>query len=356
MSIHKYIFLVLIIISITSPIYSQTFNVSDTFPKRSNERISNEKTLFIDAYIINMITEKEGNTYIVKGNISDINDSTGIWGVQIFEKDTRNISITDSDGNFLIRTTQNSPTLSISTVGFRREDIVAPDANGNSSDDSNKPLNKFHGLLVSSFGSESIIQPNIMFTHSWEIKKRHGVELRFLGFQSSKDTDRTVNGLNLIKPEISKFNFNLSGQYIPLKKSDNLLLNAELNIFRQQLNQQNLTTASTQSNDITSMLTKLSVGFRPTDGLSFFLSGVHYNVFEGVQFYEDRFGDNTVKNFWNIDLSGKFYIDDGTLEGTFVQAMFNVNSKEYKRLLNTNDTGVFLIKIGFNTALLSNGN
>ncbi len=132
-----------------------------------------------------------------------------------------------------------------------------------------------------------------------------------------------------------------------------LKINAPLVIFKQQLNQNMASSNNIQSNNITSLLMKLTGGYFPAKGLHLYASGVYYNVFEGVQYYEQRFGSNTVKKFWNFELSGQFDFRDGPLNGTFVQALINFNSDEYKKLLNTNDLGVFLLKIGFNKDIIS---
>lgn len=268
----------------------------------------------------------------------------------INEKGTLNGTITNTDGKFTFQTSTNSPILSFSSVGFTSEQVTAPVANNGEKSEDNSSTS-LSGLLVANLGEESIIQPNIMFSQGWEIG-RHSVELRILGLQNNKDTVQLVNGLNLIKPEISKINFRISGNFKPFKKAERLSANTELNIFKQQLNQNKVSSNDIQSNDITSMLLKFTGGYFPAEGLNFYASGVYYNVFEGVQFYEQRFGANTVKKFWNFELSGQFVFRKGPLEGTFVQALFNINSDEYKQLLNTKDSGVFLIKVGFNKDLI----
>jgi hypothetical protein len=341
----KLLFIFLIAFTMSS-VYGQTFSTFDSFPEKSGS-----KTIKTDAYIINLKTEKTNEKIIVSGEILDKETKSNLSGVSVTEKGTMNGTITNNDGEFTFETSTNSPILSFSSTGFTSEQVIAPEANNGDKTKDNSSTS-LSGLLGANIGEGSIIQPNIMLSQGWKIG-RHGVELRILGLQNNRDTVKLVNGLNLIKPEISKINFRITGDFMPFNKVEKLSANAELNIFRQQLNQNNALSHDIQSNDITSMLLKLSGGYRPANGLHFYASGVYYNVFEGVQYYEERFGGNAVKKFWNFELSGQFVFKEGAFDGTFVQALFNFNSDEYKKLLDTKDSGLFLIKIGFNKALIN---
>ncbi len=336
--------LLLIFFTLTVSIqYGQTFNGDDAFSNKSKSgKIKTE------AHIVKIKvgkTDNKSSKSVISGVILDRQTSQPVPGVNVMEKGTNNTVVTDLNGEFTLQTNNKNAVLTINSIAAVPEDVEVPKSDVGS-------LTSLSGLLVANLGEESIIQPNIMLSQGWKLG-RHAIELRVLGLQKNKDTIQQVNGLNLIKPEISKLNFRITGDFVPLKKVENFTLNTELNIYKQQLNKITGTENEVVSNDITSMLCKLTAGYKPAKGLHFYGSGVYYNVFEGVEFYEDRFGANAIKKFWNFELSGQFVFNSGALEGTFVQASFNVNSDDYKELLDTKDSGVFFIKIGFNKALSS---
>lgn len=337
----KKITLSILIMFNVSIIYGQTFSSSDTFSNKFSI-----KKFETESHIIKFKTEKLVDKLEIEGQILDKETMQGVPGVTILESGSNNGALTDFDGKFKLKTFNKKPILNIQFIGFNTEKI-----NINDVEDVNNSITSLAGLLVADFGEESVIQPNLMLSQGWKLG-RHAVELRVLGFQKNKDTIQQVNGLNLIKPEISKYNFRLTGDIIPFEKMRKFSIIPEINVFKQQLNKPKSETQVIQNYDITSLLGKLTAGYSAADGLHFYASGVYYNVFEGVQFYEERFGETAVKQFWNFELSGKFAFGKGALDGTFIQAVFNLNSTDYKELLNTKDSGVFLIRIGFDKPLI----
>ena len=321
-------------------VYSQTFSSYDYFSKKSQKA-----SITSTKYIINLDSEKLDSN-VVSGQLLDSETNSPLTGVSIIEKGTGKSTITNIRGEFVLNTNSKNPVLNIIATGYSTEEISIPDE---LDEEENNSLTSLSGLFLANFGEESTIQPNIMLSKSWVIE-RGGIELRIMGFQKSEDTVQLKNGLNLIKPEISKINCRITGDFIPFKKVDKLSVNAEMNFYRQQVNYSDVNQV-VQSNNITSFLGKFTMGFRPAEGLHFYATGIYYSVFEGVQYYEDRFGADAIKNFWNFELSGKFYFKDGALKGTFVQLAYNINSNNYKELINTKDPGLFLIRLGFNKEL-----
>lgn len=291
---------------------------------------------------------------VISGEILDKETKSPLPGIVITEKGTVNSTSSDIDGKFSLKINAYSAILTISSAGYFTEELNLAEVKEVDDEDNDEveknSLTSLSGLFLANLGGESTIQPNIMLSQSW-ILGRHGVELRIMGLQNNKDTAQLTNGLNLIKPEISKINFRITGDFIPFKKIDKLNANAEINLFRQQLNYWDVN-QNAMSNDITSMLLKLTLGYQPADGLHFFTSGVYYKVFEGIQYYENRFGSDAITNFWNFEVSGKFIFKTGAFKGSFIQAAYNINSNNYRTLINTKDSGVFLIRIGFNKELL----
>ncbi len=220
----KLIFIFLFVLTMSS-VYAQTFSTFDTFSKKSNS-----KTIRTGEYIVNIETKKVNEKVIVSGKILDKETKSALPGVSVTEKGTVNGTVTDLEGKFTFQTSANSPILSFSFAGFNPEQIIAPDA-GNAEKSGENSSTSLSGLFVANLGEESIIQPNIMFSQGWKIG-RQSVELRILGLQNNKDTAHLVNGLNLIKPEISKMNFRLSGNFEPFKKIEKLSTHIELNIFK----------------------------------------------------------------------------------------------------------------------------
>jgi hypothetical protein len=322
----------------------QTFSTSDYFSMKSNS-----KKITTGQYIIELSSKKADDKFVISGRIIDKTNKKAIGGINVMEKGTTNGTTTASDGAFMLRTNSDGPILTISYMGFSSDEINVPKAENDNEPEDNS-LTSLSGILVANLGEESIIQPNIVLSQGWKMG-RNGVELRILGLQNNKDTLQLSNGLNLIKPEISRINFRLTGNFIPIKKLDMLSTNFELNIFRQQLNHNDIA-QNVQSNSISSLLLKLTLGYCPTDGINIYGSGVYYHVLEGVQYFEDRFGPTVAKSFWNFELSGKFFVQNGVMKGTFIQALYTVNSSDYRQLLGTKDYGVFLIKMGFNKALI----
>ena len=340
-NLKTWFFLTSFLILFASSLFCQTFNTADSFPKKSNK--TKVKTA---NFIVDLIAEGRNGATIIAGNVTDRETKSPIPGISITEKGTVNGTTTNSDGEFTLNTQSKNAILLISYSGYNTEEISTPESTDPISEDDNS-LTSLSGLFIANLGQESTIQPNIMLSQSWKIG-RHSIDLRIMGLQNNMDTIQRINALNLIKPEISKINFRITGDFRPIKNNDNATANTEINIFKQQLNQNDNSNQNTQKNDISSLLFKFTAGYRPADGLNFYASGVYYNVFEGVQYYQERFGPNSIKHFWNFEISGKFQISDGALAGTFIQAMYNVNSKDFKKLLNTEDSGVFLIRLGFN--------
>lgn len=321
-------------------INSQTFSASDVFPTDSKT-----KEIETDTYFLSLRTEKKEDFYLITGEIIDKATGDPIVGASVIPMGTSSGTITDFDGKFSLESKTETPKLSIQIMGFSDETVEVPPV-----EEDNDAVTSLSGLLVANFGEESVIQPNIMFSQGWMLG-RHAIELRILGFQKNKDTIRKTNGLNLIKPEISRYNFRLTGDIKPFKNYNFISLNPEINIYKQQLNRYDILSQDIIHNDITSFLGKITVGFKLADGLHLYASGVYFDLIEGVQFYKQRFGQDVAKEFWNFELSGKFAFDNGPLDGTFIQAGLNFNSSDYKDLLNTQDSGVFLIRLGFNKPL-----
>lgn len=346
MKICKRIILSILILFNASLIYGQTFSTYDTFSKRTST-----KEIETDNFIIRLKSEKIDDKISISGEVLDKETMEGVPGVNIIERETSNGTTTDFDGKFNIRTSNKNTILDISFAGFTTAQVEVPSVEVDKS-----AITSLSGLLVANLGEESVIQPNLMLSQAWKID-RHGIELRILGFQKTNDTSRKINGLNLIKPELSKYDFRLTGNFKPFNdkhKFKSFSLIPEINVFKQQLNQAIEETQSIQNNDITSLLGKFTAGYSAADGLNFYVSGVYYKVLEGVEFYEERFGENAIKKFWNFELSGKFAVDGGPLEGTFIQALFNIHSSDYKDFLNTEDSGVFMMRIGFDKPLVKN--
>lgn len=322
--------------------YGQTFSLSDSFSQKKSKTIETQNS------IIKLINSKGKENFIISGKLLDKETKSPIPNATISENNKSNsATTTDFNGNFTIESASETPELKISNLGNDSEIV-----NTDSSKDEETSLTSLSGLLVANLGDESVVQPNIMLSQGWKISSRSAIELRVLGFQKNKDTIQLTNGLNLIKPEISKIDLRITGDFIPFKNIEAFSLNTELNLYKQQLNKVDTSSQNIQGKDITSLLWKLTAGYNPTNGLHFYASGVYYNVFEGVENYEKRFGESAIKQFWNCELSGKFVFKDGMMKGTFVQAALNINSNNYKELLNTKDSGVFLLRIGFDKTLI----
>lgn len=357
--------IVILIFANTSLIHAQTFNVTDFVQPKSRQKTIATVDNYEDNLLVTITTEIVSNQKIISGKIIDKKTVEGIPGASIIETGTSNGTVSDTEGGFKLSTTSSNPVLTISFVGYARTNVEAPTVGNTKSVDisgvnletvpvtytsDNNSLTSLSGLFVANFGQESMIQPNIMLSQGYAIG-RHGIELRILGFQSNRDTVQQINGLHLIKPEISKLNFRLTGDVKPFKNHTNFSLNPEINIYRQQLNQRNELNQEIQSDDITSLLCKFTAGYNIAEGLNLYASGVYYSVFEGIQNYENRFGEGANQNFLNFELSGQFAVKEGGLQGTYIQAQFNLNSENYKNLLETRDLGVFMIRLGFNKAL-----
>lgn len=324
--------------------YGQTFNTYDSFSKKNG---TNE--VKVGGYIIiNFRSELNNDTITVSGKIIERDTKFPIPGISIREKVSNNTAVTNLNGEFNLQSINKKSKLIITGTGFNSEEIVIPTPIKEKTEANENSLTSFSGLFLANLGAESTIQPNIMLSQGWRFG-RNSVELRIMGLQNNKDTAQLANGLNLIKPEFSKINFRITGDFVPVKQIDKLSINAEINIFKQQLN---FAKQDVQTGDISSLLIKFSTGYRPAPGLHFYATGVLYSVFEGVQLFENRFGSDATKNFWNFELSGKFAVSGGPLEGTFIQASLNINTDDYKKLINTKDAGVFLIRLGFNKEII----
>ncbi len=77
-------------------------------------------------------SSKTGNSsadYVVKGTLTDANGEP-IIGASIFEKGTRNGTVTDTNGNYSLRVGSASSTLVVSYVGYESKEMKASAANG----------------------------------------------------------------------------------------------------------------------------------------------------------------------------------------------------------------------------------
>ena len=342
---------IILLCFVNSTLDAQTFSVDDVFPGR--RKIDTENKLELENLTLYYNSAKTGdNEYLISGRIVDSDTNESIPGITIKEEGSETGSISDIDGKFQITSTRKNPKLEISMIGF---DVMTADtAEGEKSDkdedEDKNALTSLAGLFVANLGEDAIVQPNIVLSQSWKIG-RSGVELRILGLQNNKDTLVKVNGLNLVKPEISKLNFRLTGDIKFLKNNDRLTFQPQVNIFTQRINKMDELAEETSSDDITSVLMKVTGGYMADEGLHFYLSGVYYNVFSGVEYFKKRFGDEAKQSFFNVELTGKFQIQEGALKNTFVEASYIFNSSNFKSLLDTEDSGVFLLRIGFNKAL-----
>ena len=59
-----------------------------------------------------------------KGNIADVSGEP-IIGASVLEQGTKNGTVTDIDGNFVLNTSKENPTLDISYIGFLSQQVKA---------------------------------------------------------------------------------------------------------------------------------------------------------------------------------------------------------------------------------------
>lgn len=338
--------------------FSQTFDISDGYdivPKKTATVIRT------DNYNLQVksIDKKENGEVKLKGKILN-KQNQPIRNAIVFQnnKDDSNKKNTNKAGEFEITLSQAFDNLSIeseqktSTISLNELEETSNltgDEEEAAEPETDEATTKLSGVFVANFGEESVIQPNILISQDWEFGNWCGLEMKVMGLVNNKDTLLQTNGLNLIKPEISKFNFRLSADFKPFTNYRYFDINLETNIFRQRLNFQKDPVAdpAVVNEDITSLLFRFGMGIKLEEQLSFAFNGVYYNVFAGRSSYEKRFSDKVWKNYLNAEFSGRFYVKQGLLKGAFLQASYVFNSVKFRSILDTQDTGNFFIRLGF---------
>ena len=289
---------------------------------------------------------------IVSGVVSD-DENNPIPGVSIKEKGSTNGVISDSNGKFSLKINDNTNSLDISYTGFASQTFeLEKDTREQTSELSTEEMGDANavtsltGMFVGSDGEDIVAQPNILISQNWVlINDKLAIQMRFSGLQTNKDTIKFSNGLYLNKPEISKYNFDLS-VYFQYKF---VFANLDLGVYKQQLNWYDYTVSDpiVRNGNVTNSSVKISAGIYY--GSSFYLFGQlnYFSVLNGVDNYTSTFGDNAPTSFLNFELSGKFQVTEGIFKGVFLQPILSFHSEKYQDILGTKDKASFIVKVGF---------
>lgn len=213
----------------------------------------------------------------------------------------------------------------------------------------------FEGNLIGMFlanlageKSSKAISPSLALSGGWKINEWAGFEFRFSALQSPDDTIQTINAGSLMKPEASNYNINLNADFRPFKSANGLSLNFNTNISGQELSLSDETSKEYMTGAVTSYLGRYSLAymFGPDDGLGLYASVLHYSLWNGNQFFEERFGDKAAKSFANLEVALRIPIKIGDDKDTYINLHVMKNSKDFKELLGNNDKATVIIRVG----------
>jgi hypothetical protein len=305
-----------------------------------------------DGLTVNYNFVKDDTSTYVSGVVLD-NENYPMPGVSIKEKGTKNVVISDIEGKFSIKINPETVSLDITSIGLENQTLeFEKDATESTSSspkeekgDANA-ITSLTGMFVGSDGEEVVAQPNILISQNWVlIKEKLAIQMRFSGLQTNKDTIRFSNGIYLNKPEISKYNFELSAYF----QNKFVFINLDLGVYKQQLNWYDNSTPSpiVKNGNITNSSAKLSAGVYYESSFYIFAQLNYFNVLNGVDNYISTFGNNAPKSFLNFELCGKFQVTDGIFKGVFLQPILSFHSNKYQDILGTQDKATFILKVGF---------